>query len=67
MSQAKSAVSAAERDRKQLEEQLQAVSQGIEEATAALQDLQRQIKAAEAGHKYFHKLASICSTHLGVA
>ena len=47
--QAKAAVSAAERDRKQLEAQLQAVSQGIEAATAALQDLQRQIKAAEVG------------------
>jgi prefoldin subunit 5 len=55
--QAKSAVSAAERDRKQLEEQLQAVSQGIEEATAALQDLQRQIKAAGVGQNHCHMLA----------
>lgn len=47
--QAKSAVSAAERDRKQLEKQLQDVSQAIEAATAALQDLQRQIRAAEVG------------------
>lgn len=47
--QAKAAVTAAERDRKELEEQLQAVSAGIEAATAALQDLQRQIGAAEVG------------------
>jgi multidrug resistance efflux pump len=47
--QAKAAVTAAERDRKDLEEQLQAVSAGIEAAAAALQDLQRQIRAAEVG------------------
>lgn len=47
--QAKSAVSAAERDRKQLDKQLQDFSQAIEAATAALQDLQRQIRAAEVG------------------
>lgn len=47
--QAKSAVSAAERDRKQLEQQSQDVSQAIEAATAALQEVQRQIRAAEVG------------------
>jgi hypothetical protein len=47
--QARSAVSAAERDRKQLDKQVQDVSQAIEAATAALQDLQRQIRAAEVG------------------
>lgn len=45
--QAKSAVSAGERDRKELEGQLAAASKGIEAATAALNDLQRQIRAAE--------------------
>lgn len=42
-------MSAAERDRKQLEQQLQDVSQAMETATATLQDLQRQIRAAEVG------------------
>jgi hypothetical protein len=50
--QAKSAVSAAEPDRKQLEQQSQDVSQAIEAATAALQDLQRQIRAAEVGARH---------------
>ena len=45
--QAKAAVTAAERDRKELEAQLQTVSQGIEAATAALEDVRRQIRAAE--------------------
>lgn len=40
-------MAAAERDRKLLEDQLQDVSRRIETATSALQDLQRQVRAAE--------------------
>lgn len=51
-------MAAAERDRKLLEDQLQDVSRRIETATSALQDLQRQVRAAEV--RTLQTDASIC-------